>query len=67
MIPLRRTCMEASRLITTRKDRELSLADRVALRLHLFACKACPGLDRQVTLMNAAMGRWRAYIDRDER
>lgn len=64
-IPLRRSCLEASRLITGRLDRELGLADRVALRLHLMACKACPGFDRQVKLMNEAMGRWRRYVERD--
>lgn len=67
MIPLRRSCQEASRLITARLDRELALADRVALRLHLLACKACPGFDRQMKLMHKAMGRWRSYVESDER
>lgn len=62
---LRRTCQEASLLLTTRVDRPLSLADRIALRLHLAACKACPIFDRQVKLMSQAMGRWRAYVERD--
>lgn len=64
-IPLRRTCLEAARLLTGRLDRELGLADRVALRLHLMACRACPGFDRQVRLMSQAMGRWRSYVERD--
>jgi hypothetical protein len=64
-IPLRRTCLEASRLLTARLDRELGLADRVALRLHLMACTACPGFDQQVKLMDQAMSRWRAQVEGD--
>ncbi len=38
---LRRTCKEAAALMLAREDRALALADRIALRLHLAACKAC--------------------------
>lgn len=65
MIPLRRTCQEASRLITGRLDRTLPLNERVAMRLHLMACEACRGLDRQIKLMDQAMGRWRRYVEDD--
>ena len=65
-LPLRRTCREAARLITARLDRRLPLADRVALRLHLWACQACPGFERQVRLMSQAMGAWRRYGERDD-
>ncbi|WP_309639329.1 zf-HC2 domain-containing protein [Methylibium sp.] len=51
--------------MTARFDRQLPLADRIALRLHLFACKACPGFERQVRLMDQAMGRWRSYMERE--
>ncbi len=63
---LRRTCQEAARLMTARRDRKLSLADRVALRFHLMACKACPIFERQVKLMDSAMGSWRAYAERND-
>ena len=62
---LRRSCKESARLITARFDRQLPLADRIALRLHLFACKACPGFERQVRLMDQAMDRWRSYMERE--
>ena len=39
---LRRTCKEATALVLAREDRDLRLADRLALRLHLAACRACP-------------------------
>ncbi len=60
---LRRTCKEAAALMLAREDRALALADRIALRLHLAACKACPKFERQLLLMRAALGRWRHYGD----
>jgi hypothetical protein len=62
---LRRSCSESARLITRQLDEPLPLADRLALRLHLMACKACPRFERQVKLMDQAMGRWRAYAKGD--
>ena len=56
---LRRTCREAAALIIAREDRLLSLPDRVALKLHLLACKACPKFENQVLTMRAAMEQWR--------
>ncbi len=63
---LRRTCREAAYLITSRRDRVLPLADRIALRFHLMACKACPRFERQVRLMDSAMGSWRGYVERND-
>ncbi|RZT97929.1 zf-HC2 domain-containing protein [Rivibacter subsaxonicus] len=62
----RLTCKQASRLITSRFDRTLPLGARVSLRLHLLICKACPTFERQLKLMNGAMGRWRSYADDGE-
>jgi hypothetical protein len=64
--PFRRTCKEACELITTQQDRELALHDRLALRLHLVVCQACPTFLRQIRLMEEAMGSWRRYAQRDE-
>jgi anti-sigma factor RsiW len=61
----RRTCQEAARLITARLDRPLPWAERAALRLHLAACDRCPRFERQMRLMQSAMGRWRAYGDKE--
>jgi hypothetical protein len=58
---LRRTCKEAAALLVAREDRALSLPDRVALRLHLMACKACPLFERQVVTLRNAMQTWRNY------
>ena len=58
---LRRKCKEIAALLIAREDRPLSLADRLALQLHLPACDACPLFARQVLTMRNAMKQWRAY------
>ncbi len=60
---LRRSCKQATALMVAREDRPLGMADRVALRLHLMACDACPRFKRQMLLMREALGQWRAYRD----
>jgi anti-sigma factor RsiW len=65
-IPLRRTCKQAAALISQQLDRELPLADRLALRLHLAACRACPTFDRQMRLIHQMMGSWQNYAEHDE-
>ncbi|MDR7148164.1 hypothetical protein J2W49_000092 [Hydrogenophaga palleronii] len=64
--PFRRTCKEVSALLIAREDRELPLADRLALRLHMAMCQACPRFERQLLTMRNAMKQWRNYADADE-
>ena len=64
--PLRRTCKEVSALLIAREDRALPRVERMALRLHMMMCKACPTFERQVLSMRNAMKNWRHYTD-DER
>ncbi|MDM7942293.1 MAG: zf-HC2 domain-containing protein [Hydrogenophaga sp.] len=63
--PLRRTCKEVSALLVAREDRALPLADRLALRLHMAMCQACPRFERQLLTLRSAMGQWRHYSDND--
>ena len=63
---LRRTCREVSALLVAREDRVLPLADRVALRFHLAACRACPVFERQILTMRNAMRQWRNYAEPDD-
>ena len=63
---LRRTCKQAAALVIAREDRALNLPDKVALKLHMLACKACPRFEQQVLTLRAAMGKWRNYADIDE-
>lgn len=60
---LRRTCKEAAALMLSRTDRTLPWGERVALRLHLMACDACPRFDRQLRIMSTAVKRWRHYAE----
>jgi hypothetical protein len=65
VIPLRRTCKEAAALMVAREDRTLVWADRLALRLHLLACKACPRFARQMLSMQNSLKQWRNYTAPD--
>lgn len=56
---LRRSCKEAASLLVAREDRALSLADTVALRLHLLACNACPQFENHLLTVRRAMAQWR--------
>ena len=60
---LRRTCKEVAALLVAREDRVLPLAERLALRLHLAACSACPVFQRQLLTVRNALHSWRNYID----
>jgi hypothetical protein len=60
---LRRTCKEVTTLLLAREDRELPVVERLALRLHLMACNACPVFERQLLTMRTALDRWRRYTD----
>ncbi len=59
--PLRRTCKEVTALVIAREDRALPLPERLALRLHMAMCQACPTFERQVLTMRNAMQQWRGY------
>ena len=54
-------CREATTLVLLGEERRLSLSERLALRLHLVICRACPRFVGQVRLMHKAMGQWRSY------
>lgn len=60
---LRRTCKEVTHLVLQSEDTALPLADRVAVRLHMYACHACPRFLKQVLLMRRASERWRRYTE----
>lgn len=61
MMILRRTCRQVAALLVAREDRPLGLVDRVALRLHLRACDACPRFERQLLTMRRALDQWSAF------
>ena len=61
----RRTCREVTALVLRNEDQALPWHERVAVRLHMQVCLACPRFRRQVALMREAMGQWRRYSDSD--
>lgn len=61
MMPFRRTCKEVTALLIAREDRLLPWRDRLALRMHMAVCVACPIFERQVLAMRNALQQWRNY------
>jgi hypothetical protein len=47
------------------EDRALPATERVALRVHMAMCKACPVFERQMLTMRNAMKQWRSYASGD--
>ena len=62
---MRLTCKEASRLISLGQDRELSLGQRTALRLHLLLCDACTNVKAQFEFLRRALSDY-ARRERDD-
>jgi hypothetical protein len=63
MTAFRLTCREVTRLVLEGEARELSISERVVLRLHWLACDGCTRFRRQVRTMRGALDRWKAYRD----
>ncbi|MCU7375383.1 zf-HC2 domain-containing protein [Paucibacter sp. O1-1] len=60
---LRRSCKQVTHLVLQAEDCALPLRERLAVRLHMWVCKACPRFADQVALMRSASKRWRAYSE----
>jgi hypothetical protein len=58
-IPFRVSCRQATALLVAQEDRRIAMSDKVALRLHLYACKACPNFEQQLLIMRQSMAVWR--------
>lgn len=56
-----RSCKEVSELVSQALDRELRLRERLAVRMHLLACRGCARFERQVRFLRLAA---RAYATR---
>ena len=55
------TCREATRLLLVQEDRELTIAEKLSLKLHLTICDACTRFVSQVEFMKRAKAGWRRY------
>lgn len=58
-----RSCREVTRLVLESQDRELPLADKLALQIHWRICDGCAKFKNQTELMREAMKHWRGYRD----
>ena len=53
------SCQEASRLLSQRQDRPLTVWERLKLRAHLGLCDVCTRFSAQLDFMRAALRRYR--------
>jgi hypothetical protein len=51
------SCKEASRLLSQAQDRELSLGERIRLRIHLAICRGCRAFSAQLAFLRRAVRR----------
>ena len=58
------SCKEVTRRLSAAQDRELSLAERLQLKMHLAMCGGCRNFSRQMDLLRDACKR---YIDKEIR
>ena len=61
MMPFLKNCKEITALVVAREDRALDWRDRLAVRMHMAMCAACPNFERQMLTMRNAMAQWRNY------
>jgi hypothetical protein len=52
------SCRQATALMSQEQDRPLTLAERVALRLHVWICDGCNNYRRQMSVLRAACRRF---------
>lgn len=48
-------CKEVTRLVSQGLDRDLSLGERMALRLHLAICEGCRNVSKQLAFLRRAV------------
>ena len=54
------TCKEATRKMSEAQDRELSLAERLQLEMHLALCHGCRNFKKQMSFLRLACRRYMA-------
>jgi hypothetical protein len=55
IMKIRLTCKEAHRMVSEGLDRDLSILERLRIRMHLTACDACTNFNGQMRLLRQAM------------
>ena len=57
---LSQNCREYAALISSGQDRNLTVTERAAIRVHLVFCDGCTAWNKQVSVMHSVMARWRS-------
>lgn len=57
------TCKDTSRLVSEGLDRNLSLGEKIGLRLHLWMCDSCRNFKQQMDYLRQALRRGWAHGD----
>ena len=52
------SCRQATRLLSQREDRKLTLGERAALRLHLAICRGCRAVSAQIPFLRRALQKY---------
>ena len=60
------SCRESASLLLRAQDVQLSMVQKLQVRLHLAMCGACTNFNKQVKVMRGAMDPWRAYRNEEE-
>jgi Putative zinc-finger len=60
-------CKQASQIISQSLDRNLTLRERFALRLHLLICAYCKRFSQQLQTMRIAIKQMTASIENDHK
>jgi hypothetical protein len=46
-------CKKATQLLSEAQDRELSLSERAALKIHVMMCSGCANFSQQINLLRS--------------
>ena len=57
------SCREATRLVSERQERPLSVRERMALQMHLAMCAGCKNFSLQIPFLSKAMKAYSGRLD----
>jgi len=56
-------CQQATRLISESQERELSLTEKLSLKMHVMMCSGCKNFSLQVPFLSKAMKAYAKGFD----
>ncbi len=59
------SCKDASQIISQSLDRQLTMRERFALKLHLIICKYCKQFSQQIHSISVALKLAASHIEND--